>query len=302
MSVVHSVHLVRHVVIRGVRGMLQAPMVQLLAIATMAVCMLLLGAMMLAWTNAQTVTQTWGVDVPVTVYLVDEADPVELERLRARIGTLPEVAEVVAISPAQAMERLREGLGGDSTLLEGIEGEILPTSLEIRLTSAAPPAFAEALAARITEREIVEDVAVAGAWAARAESMLQTLADLAIGAAGLVGFACMTIVWSTIRLGVYARRSELEISRLVGGTDAFVRGPFLIEGVLQGVLGAGFALGVLWVGFDAVRPFVEHGLAMMFAAGSLRFFTPMEIAMGIALGALVGLAGARAAMIRDEGA
>ena len=64
--------------------------------------------------------------------------------------------------------------------------------------------------------------------------MLATLGDLALGAAALVAFACMAIVWSTIRLAVYARRDEIHILRLVGGTARFVRGPFIVEGCCKG--------------------------------------------------------------------
>jgi cell division transport system permease protein len=125
--------------------------------------------------------------------------------------------------------------------------------------------------------------------------MLETLGDLALGAAMLVGLACMAIVWSTIRLAVYARRAEIQILRLVGGTGRFVRGPFIVEGCLQGALGAAMALGLLYVGFDHLRPVLEGGLSLLFAAGALRFFTPLEIGIGVAFGAMVGLLGSRAA-------
>jgi cell division transport system permease protein len=108
----------------------------------------------------------------------------------------------------------------------------------------------------------------------------------------------MAIVWSTIRLGVYARRAELEILRLVGGTARFVRGPFIIEGMIQGACGAALALGLLWLGFDAVHPFIEQGLSLMFAAGALHFFSPAQVGIGIACGACVGALGSRAAVAR----
>ena len=80
----------------------------------------------------------------------------------------------------------------------------------------------------------------------------------AIGVAALVSLACLAIVWSTIRLGVFARRAELDILRLVGGTTRFVRAPFVVEGVLQGVLGTALALAGL-----AVQPNIDQMVAMM---------------------------------------
>ncbi len=284
-----------YVVSRGLRQMWQAPLVQLLAVATTAVCMLMLASVMLIWTNATGVTSAWGVDVPITVYLVDDADEDAVGELAVRLAAIPEVDRVESIGPAEAMRRLSDGLGGDASLLEGVDESVLPASIEVHLASSAASELGPALAVRIREFEVVEDVAVAGAWVEDAEDMLRTLNDLALGAAALVGFACMAIVWSTIRLAVYARRAEIQILRLVGGTHRFVRGPFLVEGLLQGALGAAAALGLLYGAFDALQPYVEQGLSLVFAAGALRFFTPIELGIGVAFGGFIGVLGARAA-------
>lgn len=284
-----------YVVSRAFRGMAQAPMVQVLAVATTAVCMLLLGTVMLVWTNAQSVASAWGIDVPVTVYLHDDAPDDEVEELTGLLTEIPEVTSVERISSEDAMQRLADGLGGDAGMLEGIEPEVLPASLEIHLEDGTSSTFVSALGDKVAAFGIVEDVAVAGSWADQAQAMLETVGRMALGAASLVGFACMAIVWSTIRLAVYARRSEIQILRLVGGSTQFVRGPFIVEGLMQGALGAAAAMSILYAGFDTVRPFLEDGLSLLFAAGTLRFFTPLEIGIGVAFGAFVGLLGSRAA-------
>lgn len=281
--------------------MAQAPLVQLIAIATMAVCMLLLGVVLLGFTNARGVAQAWGVDVPITVYLVDDAPEPEVGALVERLQAVPGVAAVERVSPDAAMERLADGLGrggGSSDLLAGLTPDVMPTSLEIHLRAGVDPALSSLLAERLEGSPVVDEIAVAGSWAGRVEEMIDTMRDLAMGAGMLVAFACMAIVWSTIRLGVYARRAEIQILRLVGGTTSFVHGPFLIEGVVQGASGAAVALALLWLGWDAILPFLESGLSMVFAAGSLRFFTPGEALCGLLFGALVGALGSRAAVAR----
>jgi len=293
-----SLHALGYVIVRGLRGMTQAPLVQMLAVGTMAVCMLLLGAVVLVWINAQDMVRAWGIDVPMTVYLVDDADDAAIDQLAARIEALPEVDTVEGVTPNMAMERLADGLGSDETLLEGVDASILPASMEIELAPNVPDGFASALAERLEENEMVDEVAVAGSWVGKVHAMLETLQMIAVGAGLLVSLACMTIVWSTIRLGVYARRAEIQILRLVGGTSRFVRGPFVFEGMIQGALGAGVALGLLYLGFDAIRPFLERGLSLVFAAGSLQFFSPLAIGIGVAFGAAVGIAGSRAAVAR----
>ena len=299
----------RYGLVRGLHGMGQSPLVQLLAVGTMAVCMLLLGTTMLILQNAQRVVHDLGVDTPVTVYMQPEIDPESIVALQARIAELPEVASVEHVSPEQALARLQDGLGqGDSIdavdqdqraqLLAGLDPSSLPHSLEIGLVDGVEPGFADALAARITGMSGVEDVSALGPWVQEVDRMLDTLRWLAFGVVVLVSLACLAIVWNTIRLGVFARRSEIDILRLVGGTKRFVRGPFVVEGVLQGVLGTALAIACLWLGFELIRPFLERGMALMFAAGSLRFFTTIELGVALAFGALIGLIGSRAAVAR----
>src|SRR5690606_31759656 len=190
------------------------------------------------------------------------------------------------------------GEGERAELLAGVDPSTLPDSLEIALVAGVEPGFADALADRIAGMDGVEQAAALGPWVTQVERMLTTLRWLAFGIAGLVSLACVAIVWNTIRLGVFARRSEIEILRLVGGTGSFVRGPFVVEGVLQGVLGTALAIACLWLGFELIRPFLERGLSLMFAAGSLRFFTVVEIGLALGFGAVIGLIGSRAAVAR----
>jgi cell division transport system permease protein len=284
-----------YVAIRGVRGMIQAPLVQVLAVVTIGVCMLLLATITLAWVNARSIADRWGVDVPVTAYLVDGADPVATADLVGRIGTLPQTERVELVGAEQQLERLRDGLGDDPALVAGLDAELLPAAIEVHLADGAQGA---AIGEQLRGEAIVEDVVVAGAWAERAQRMLDALRDLALAAAGLVGAACLAIVWSTIRLAVYARRAEIEILRLVGGTGAFVHGPFVLEGFVQGVLGTALAVVLLWLGFDAARPFVADALSLAFAAGSLRFLGAQEVALLVGFGGVLGLLGSRAAVAR----
>jgi cell division protein FtsX len=290
-----------YVFIRGLRGMGQSPLVQLLAIGTMAVCMLLLGTTMLIFANASRVVHELGIDTPVTVYMQPDVDPATAAALRERIAALPEVARAERVSPEQALARLQAGAGETSEraeLLAGIDPSVLPESVEIEFVSGVEPGFADALATRVQGMDGVEEVTVLGPWVQQVERMMTTVRALAIGVALLVSLACLAIVWSTIRLGVFARRSEIQLLRLVGGTARFVRGPFVVEGVVQGILGTALALTGLWLAFELIRPLLERGLALLFAAGSLQFFSNVEMIVALGFGALLGLIGSRAAVAR----
>lgn len=287
-----------YVLARGLRGMGQSPLVQLIAVGTMAVCMLMLGTALLIFQNTRAIAVDWGVDVPVTVYMADGTPSEEADALASTLRRLPEVDHVVHVGPDQALERLDRGLGENASVLEGIDAEALPDSLEVHLGDEIDPGFGAALATKLEEFENVEEVAVLGPWVAQANDLIDTTRTLALGVGLLVSLACMAIVWSTIRLGVFARRAEIEILRLVGGTPGFVRAPFLVEGMVQGALGSALALSLLAVAFDLLQPHLEQGLALVFAAGSIHFFDPSQVLLGLAFGAGLGVLGSRMAVAR----
>jgi cell division transport system permease protein len=125
---------------------------------------------------------------------------------------------------------------------------------------------------------------------------LLRLAGLAV--ALIVSFACLYIVASTIRLGVHARREQIEILKLVGATDRFVRVPFLIEGTLQGVVGAVAAGCLLFAIFRFAAPRLEGALSAALSHVQLGFLSPAQLALGLLAGALLGLFGSRLALGR----
>jgi cell division transport system permease protein len=288
----------RWVLGRAARGMAQSPVVQLLAIATTSVCMLLLGVVLLVFQHARGVADAWGLDVPITVVLAEDAKPEAVDELVGKLVLLDEIVQVERISPEVALRRLADGLGEDASAVEGLDPTLLPTTLEISLRTDVDPSFAPRLGEKLTDLALVDDVVLLGDWVARIKDFLTTFGAIALGMGMLVSFAATAIVWSTIRLSVYSRRTELDILRLVGGTPWFVRAPFVVEGVVQGLLGTALALGVLRLGFQALTPHLEHGLSLVLASGALRFFSPVEIGCWLAFGATLGLVGARTAVNR----
>jgi len=170
----------------------------------------------------------------VAVYLQKGADVVAA-RDAARAIAAGRKVEVVR--PADAMARLRASLGDDGALLEGVEAEVLPASIEVNAAGLTVTQV-RALADRLKKVPGAKDVDDGNAWLDGAEQLLAGLhaAGLALFAGLALGTAIL--VSNTLRLGVFARRDEIEIMKLVGATNAFVQAPFLIEGLLQGLLGA----------------------------------------------------------------
>ena len=286
-------------VARGLEGARQSPLIQLVAIGTIALSLLLVGVVELTALNVRRLSAGWGSDVQMTVYLEDGVTSARAQKVAAALGKLPGVAAVRSVDAHQAWQRLQRSLGARADLLDGVEEGFLPASIEVTLK----PGVAEVLRAhpafeRLKHTAGVEDVELMGDWAGRLRALERLLSTAGWAVAALVLCACLYIVGSTIRLGVFSRRDEIEIWKLVGATNGFVKAPFLVEGGLQGALGTGLAALLLYGLFRAAAPRAEAVLGGWLASGPLGFFTPTQLAVAVAGGTLLGLCGSALALGR----
>ena len=280
-------------------GARDKPLLQLVAVGTIALSLLLVGVVELTALNVKQLARGWGADVQMTVYLEDGVTPARAQKVAAALGKLPGVVAVRTVDAHEAWTRLRRSLGARADLLDGVEEGFLPASIEVALK----PGVAEVLRAHPAFEKLrhtagVEDVELMGNWAGRLRGLERLLSTAGWAVAALVLCACLYIVGSTIRLGVFARRDEIEIWKLVGATNGFVKAPFLVEGGLQGALGTGLAVALLYALFRVASPRVEALLGGWLASGPLGFFTPAQLACAVAFGALLGLCGSALALGR----
>lgn len=205
------------------------------AIFATVVMLLVLNGFLLVVSTLNLAIQALEQKVNVIAYLNEEVDDETGEALRDRIGAVGSVVETVYVSKAAAMARLREQLADRAELLDMVSGNPLPASVEVRVRDASE---VRRVAEILRADQYVDEVTVP-------EDAVDSLVRLAQaarfgGAFTIIGFAGVTVVviGNTIRLAVYARRQEIELMRLVGATDWFIRWPFVIEGMLYGIVGA----------------------------------------------------------------
>jgi len=205
------------------------------AIFATVVMLLVLNGFLLVVSTLNLAIQALEQKVNVIAYLKEDVDDETGEALRDRIGTVGSVVETEYLSRAAAMARLREQLADRAELLNMVSGNPLPASVEVRVRDASE---VRKVAEILRAEQSVDEVTVP-------EDAVDSLVRLAQaarfgGAFTIIGFAGVTVVviGNTIRLAVYARRQEIELMRLVGATDWFIRWPFVIEGMLYGIVGA----------------------------------------------------------------
>jgi cell division transport system permease protein len=281
----------------AVRGLAASPLTSAVATGTIALCLLLAGAFVLLLGNMERVLARFGEEVHVSAYLVDGLGAAEQQQLAERVEAAPGVERVTLVTKEAALERFRASPFGRAALLEGLDENPLPASLEIVLAPAERNrAGVEALVASLRGVPGIAELGYGHEWVegyARAVSLVRGLA-LAIGA--VLALATLLIVANTIRLSIYARRDEIEILQLVGAGRAFVATPFLLEGVLEGALGGLAALAALALGFRAARAWLDGGLELLLGYVEPSFFGAAGALALVAAGGALGLVGSAAAM------
>ncbi|HEY3449344.1 MAG TPA: ABC transporter permease [Myxococcales bacterium] len=279
-------------------GLRQSPFVHLVAALTIGVAMFAVGLARFGSQAADRVLDTWGTGVEVSVYLVDGLPLEEAQALVAKLQK-EDGGEVRLVLPDEALGRLRKDLGEAGDVLENLPKNPLPASIEIRPSPAQRSAGAiSALAQKWKKLPGVSSVEYGREWVERLEMLGRAVRGAGALLLLIVLLAAVTVVAATLQLAIYARREEIEIQKLVGATDSFVKAPFLLEGVLQGLLGAGLGVAGLYAVARYLGP--QVGRAVSFAIEGLSFpalVDPRSAAelggMGMALGLLGSLLAVR---------
>jgi cell division transport system permease protein len=258
----------------------RAPVLTGLSAAMIALSLFVIGLFGLAAHNVRTVVQDVESRVEIIAYLRDDAAPGAIDIARQQIGEYPEVRDVRLISRAEALAIARQELRELATMFGNLETNPLPASLEVSLHTGQKDAdVVRNVARRIEAYPFVEEVQYGEDWLDRV-FVLRRVAAVATLTLGL-GFAAVAslIIGAAIRMAIFARRDEILIMRLVGATDSFIRRPFVIEGLLTGLVGALLALAATWSIFRLLSS----------AVFQLDWLPVHYLGAGLAAGAVVGL-------------
>jgi cell division transport system permease protein len=182
------------------------------------------------------------------VYFKQDTALETVQQLARNAGERPEVAEVKIVSSADALKEFRE-YSGFGTALEALEENPLPHVLHVRPAAfGSSPSQLEALKRYFMAWPEVDIVQMDSEWVIRFNAILDLMRRVLAIAAAILGLGVLAIIGNTIRLEILNRRAEIEVTKLVGGTNAFVRRPFLYTGVFYGLIGALLAWLVVNVG------------------------------------------------------
>jgi cell division transport system permease protein len=263
----------------------------LLSTVTIALALFVLGAFLLVTSNLRRLGIEWSSAAEMSVYLKDDVTPSEQSALESALTPGEIVAGRDFVSKGDALRRFKQMFGDLAASVDGADNP-LPASYEVRLqpTVRAPQAVDD-LARRLRTMAGVADVRYDRQWLDRLLAATNVIRGIGFVIGSILTIAAALTVANVVRLALYARQDELDIMQLVGAPQVYIRGPFVMEGILQGGAGALVALLALLVGFVVVRARYGTVLASTVDIASIRFL-PLELCLLLVVGGmLVGCVG-----------
>jgi len=266
------------------------------SIGTIAVSLFVLGAFLTVASRLGDVVSRWTQKVQVIVYLEDGTEERVWASLENRLKDDPAVETVEFVSREEALARFRAMFRDLSALPEDLGENPFPASLEVSLRERRQSsAEVQRLAAAFAEAPGVKEIQYDLLWIDRLATGVKLVRGTGAFLGGILVVAGIFTISNVIRLTIYAREDELDIMRLVGATQAYVKGPFVAEGMIQGGLGGALATALLW----AALQWLARGLASSDLLGHAAFALPPGLGLLLVLGGmLVGVAGSLVSLSR----
>jgi len=272
------------------------PFSSMLTILVIATALALPAGLRVAVNNADAVSDSWQSAADFTVYLKLDVTEEAARRAARAIEERDDVAGVTVIDRDAALAEFR-AQSGFGEALDALDGNPLPHTLVVHPASGVAGDI-EALAAAVAALPEIDLVQVDTAWVARLRAMLVLAGRLVDFATVLLGLAVAIVIGNTIRLEINNRSVEIEVTKLVGGTDAFIRRPFLYLGLCYGLAGAVMALVVIGLGLLLLGPPVRALAELYGSSFALTGLSLREGGILLAGGAFLGWAGAGLAAAR----
>lgn len=273
-------------------GMRQSPFVHSVAVLTIAIALFAAGLARSSTRIVESLIGSLGGEVEMTIYLSDTLSAEQATALTAdamkKIG-----GSARLVSSEEALGMLSGELGELGAALKNLPSNPLPRSIELKVPpEARSPAILQAHAQSLSKLPGVTGVDYGAAAVERLSAIASGLRYGGLAAFFIVIIATVIIVAATLQLAIYARREEIEIQKLVGATDSFVKAPFLIEGLMQGLLGAGVAVTALLLFDHFVGPRMASLFGFLVGPGaSFTFQDPRTLMEMAGAGAMLGLCG-----------
>ena len=259
----------------------------IVVIVVMSVAISILALFLLLMFNANLLLNTLGAQAKVIVFLNDDIQPSQRQAIEDVLHHTDHAQAVHYVSKAQAWEDFASWYPESNQLLEGLGPESLPASLILQLPAdARSEAALTTLQQRLSRLPGIDEVEYGSQWRQAFRKLLRGMRLVSILGGGLLGLGMVLIMANTTRLAFYTHLHDIEIMQLVGATDRFIGWPFVLTGMIQGLLSAVFGIGILLGTHQTVLSSLNTLLSNTLGLYTWRFL-PWPMVIGIVVGSLV---------------
>ena len=290
---IKGVELVLYYLQRGVYNILQLPMSSAITVITMALSLFMLAGLLLTLQNIDAVLSAAGTSLSLTAYVKNDADDGTVKELVRAVENHRRVRSAAFVSKSEALQNFRRDLGSRNAFLEGLElNNPLPSSIDIvlRPDDEGLPGL-ERFAVWLRSQKIIDEVVYGSEWVDKMQGVMRVFRTASFLALLLAMAVVVFLISNTIKLVIYSRRTEIGIMQLVGASERFIRIPFMISGVIQGILGSVLALVALKIGFSLINLQLKNSTIFGVALPRLEFLTFPVVGGLIVVGLIVGAIG-----------
>lgn len=247
---------------RAIKDMSENAFLHIVTMITIALSILIASSIGLLFSNANDVMNGWKEGIRIMAYVAPATGEQELAETRRTIEKMNGVREIKFISKEEALEDLKVQMKRQMSLIENLDRNPLPDSFEVQVVPGGQTwEKIETLAAHIESLPVIDSVEYGQAWLGRLANIFNLFQFIGITMGVLFFMVTVFIIANTIRLALYSRREEIEIMRLVGATDAFIKIPSYISGLIQGAVGGVAGLIILYISFLIISANIEQNFS-----------------------------------------
>lgn len=270
----------------AIQSIIRNSWISVASVGVVAVSLLILGSSLLLVMNANNIAANLESSVEISVFLKDKITPDQVQDLENKIADMPEVTQVVFVSKQQALEEMRDNFGEKKDILAGLEEKNpLPDALRIKTATAEQVA---PLAAELESFDQVDQVRYGQGVVEKLLALSKWVRTAGLITMVLLSIAAVFLIATTIRLSVYSRRKEIGIMKFLGATNWFVRFPFVLEGMMLGLVGSFLAVIVVYLGYISLIDNIQLSLPFMQLITDRSIIKPLMeglLLMGLVIGA-----------------
>lgn len=292
----------RYLTREGFRSIWVNRLMSLASVAVLMACLLIVGCGTLVFVNINAVLDRIEDQNVIMVYVNDDATEYETTYLKVRLQDTPNVADVLFIPREEAFKQQLADLGDDAQLLDSLDSSILPNAYKVTIKDMA--AFSETVETIRTYDSILQ-IRESSDIANKLTTIRTAVTYIGLGVVAMLFLVSIFIVANTVRITMFSRRLEISIMKAVGATNAFIRWPFMVEGVLLGIIAGVVSLFVVWGMYElAINSFVD--ILAIFGGEPVAFTDYALYMLGgfVAVGILTGTFGSAVSMgkyLKEQG-